>query len=146
MRPLKSAIVKRALAAAAASAVAVLGTMLVAAAPAEAACQGEGNGYTITHRHGDIAVAQERQQSNTCNDNGTYGGQLRDVHPGDGYSAKVRFKEEDFNGIVFTTTSSAWQNYTYVEKTPDPQTSYASMQVYTDPAHRPDIYHMNYGF
>jgi hypothetical protein len=81
-----------------------------------------------------------------CNDNGAYGGQLRDVRPGDGYSAKARFKEEDFNGIVFTTTSSAWQNYTYVEETPDPQTSYAGMQVYTDPAHRPDIYHANYGF
>jgi hypothetical protein len=74
--------------------------------------------FAAEYGFGDIAVAQERQQSNTCNDNGTYGGQLRDVRPGDGYSAKVRFKEGDFNSVVFATTSSAWQNYTYVEKTP----------------------------
>jgi hypothetical protein len=146
LRRLKSATAKRALAATAASAVALLGSLLVSAAPAEAACRGVGNGFTITHYHGDIAVAQERQVTGTCDGNGYYTGELRDVHPSDGYSAKVRYKEGDFNAIVFTTTSSTWQRYTYTEKTPDTGLSYASMQVYTDPNRRPDLYTMTYGF
>jgi hypothetical protein len=146
LRRLKSATGKRVLAATAASAVALLGSLLVSAAPAEAACQGVGGGFTITHYHGSIAVAQERQVTGTCDDNGYYSGELRDVHPDDGYSAKVRYKEEDFDSVVFTTTSSTWQRYTYVEKTPDAQTSYASMQVYTDPNRRPELYTPTYGF
>lgn len=146
MRRLKSVLFTRMLAATAASAVALLGTLLISAAPAEAACQGRASGFTITHYQGGVAVAQERQVVGTCDGNGVYHGQLRDLRPGDGYSAKVRFKEGDFNAVVFTTTSSTWQNYTYTEKTPDSAESYASVQVYADPAHRPDIYTPNYGF
>lgn len=147
LRRLKSNMAKRALAATAASAVALLGTLLVSAAPAEAACQGVGNGFTITHYHGSIAVAQERQTNDTCDDNGYYSGQLRDVRPSDGFSAKARFKEDPvFNAVVFTTTSSSWQNYSYEEKEVESGVSYAGMQVYTDPARRPDLYTANYGF
>lgn len=146
MRRLKSANAKRVLAATAASAVALLGTLLVSAAPAEAICQGYGNGITITHRHGDIAVAQERQRTGACDGDGTYGGQLRDVRPGDGHWAKIRYKEGDFNEVVFTTTSSTWVNYDYTEKTPDALDSYASVQLYTDPAQRPSLYTPTYDF
>ncbi|MDN3239110.1 hypothetical protein [Glycomyces tritici] len=145
MRLLKSANVKRVIATASASAVAVVGTMLISAAPAEAACQGD-NAHTITHYENGVAVAQERRVSGTCDGNGVYTGELRDLRPADGYSAKVRYKEGDFNEVVFSTMSSSWQRYTYREKTPDTGTPYASMQVYANAAHRPDIYTPNYGF
>ncbi|GAA1680594.1 hypothetical protein GCM10009830_29560 [Glycomyces endophyticus] len=146
MRPLKRTTVTRGLALAAASAFAALGTVLVSSAPAEAACNGQANGYTITRYHGSTAVAQERQVTGTCDGNGYYSGQLRDMVQGDGFTAKVRFKEGSFNEVVFLTGSITWQGYTYTEKTPDSATSYASMQVYTDPDRRPDLYSVNTGF
>ena len=145
MRLLKSANVKRVIATASASAVAVVGTMLISAAPAEAVCQGD-TGVTITARENGVAVAQERRVSGTCDGNRLYTGELRDLRTGDGYSAKVRFKEGDFNAVVFTNTSSSWREYTYREREHDGGQSYASVQVYANPAHRPNLYTPNYGF
>jgi hypothetical protein len=146
MRLLKSANVKRVIATASASAVAVVGTLLISAAPAEAVCQGINEGVTVTARVNGIATAQERESAGTCDGNRFYTGELRDLRTGDGYSAKVRFKEGDYNAVVATNTSGSWREYTYRERENDGGQSYASVQVYANPAHRPDLYTPNHGF
>jgi hypothetical protein len=145
MRLLKSATVKRVIATASAASVAVVGTLLISAAPAEALCRND-SGLTVTTRENGIAVAQERQVGGTCDGNRFYTGELRDLRTGDGYSAKIRYKEGDYNQVEFATTSGSFQEYTYREKENDGGISYASVQVYANPALRPDLYTPTYGF
>lgn len=148
MRLLKSATVKRVIATASAASVAVVGTLLISAAPAEALCRND-SGLTVTTRENGVPVAQEREVDGTCDGNRYYTGELRDLRTGDssdGYSAKIRYKDGDFNEVVFTNTTSSWREYTYREKEHDGGVSYASVQVYANPALRPNLYTPTYGF
>ena len=141
---MNSAMTRRVLAATAASAVSVLGTLLVSAAPAEAICEGKHNGTTITEYYGGHAVAQERQVTGTCDGNGVYSGQLRDMRD-DGYAARARYEDAQYEGIV-ATSGGGWKDYRYTDKSTDGTASYAYVQIYSSPASRPDAWWINSGF
>lgn len=107
---------KRVLAAAVTAGLGALAAVVVAT-PAEAFCEGRGGGYTYTRHYNGHAIAQERQISGTCDQDGIYNGQLRDLYT-DGYAARVWYWDGDFKGD-YAYSSGGWVNYRWYDQDGD---------------------------
>ncbi|MEU6248017.1 hypothetical protein [Glycomyces sp. NPDC047010] len=134
--------VKRAATGALAVLAGTLTAVVVAAAPADARCLGQGNGNTMQVRYNGITIAQERQASGTCDGDGIYNGQVRDLRE-DGYAAQVVYVDGSYQGLVATATTSTWKNYRFYDQTGN---NSAGIIFWSRPETRPEIPASTYGY
>lgn len=127
---------------AAVSIIGALAAIVVAASPAEAICKGKGGGEWFGYMYNGHMVAEERHVRGTCDGDNVYNGQLADPY-NDGYAARARYRDTNFEQVVVYATSSSWTNYRFYDQTGN---SYAKMQIYSSPASRPSWWTPTWGF